>query len=99
MTEVKIYCNAECKYNEGHCTHPENLDKGCYGGIDRVYVEKCDLQKPKEERGTMSKYIDADALIEHLEDNLRECGKKVKYLRECGLTDKQIERVLKGGAE
>ena len=27
----------------------------------------------------------------------RDCEKKVKYLRECGLTDKQIEKVLKRG--
>jgi transposase-like protein len=29
----------------------------------------------------------------------RDCEKKVKYLRECGLTDKQIEKVLKGGVD
>ncbi len=29
----------------------------------------------------------------------RDCEKKVKYLRECGLTDKQIEKVVKGGGE
>ena len=29
----------------------------------------------------------------------RTCEKKVKYLRECGLTDKQIEKVIKGGAD
>lgn len=52
MTEdkVKIYCKAECKHNrEGRCEHPENLDMGCYGGIDRCYVEKCDLLKLKED--------------------------------------------------
>ena len=26
----------------------------------------------------------------------RDCENKVKYLRECGLNDKQIEKVLKG---
>ena len=44
---MKIYCNAECEYNKGHCQHPENLDMGCYGGIDRCYVEKCILFAPK----------------------------------------------------
>lgn len=29
----------------------------------------------------------------------RDCEKKIKYLRECGLNDKQIEKVIKGGAE
>ena len=28
----------------------------------------------------------------------RDCENKVKYLRECGLNDKQIEKVIKGGA-
>ena len=49
MTEVKIFCNANCKYNKGHCTHPENLEMGRYGGIDRMYVDKCELYRPKEE--------------------------------------------------
>ena len=49
MTEAKIYCNAECKYNKGCCTHPENLEMGRYGGIDRMYVDKCELYRPKEE--------------------------------------------------
>ena len=55
MKEVEIFCNAECKYNEGHCTHPENLEMGRYGGIDRMYVEKCELCKPKEEGETDAK--------------------------------------------
>jgi hypothetical protein len=42
---MKIYCNAECEYNKGCCRHPENLNMGCYGGIDRCYVDKCDLLK------------------------------------------------------
>lgn len=49
MTEIKIFCNAECKYNNGHCTHPENLEMGLYGGIVRMYVDKCDLLKLKED--------------------------------------------------
>ena len=49
---MKIYCNAECEYNKGHCTHPENLDMGCYGGIDRAYVDKCALFRAKDGDGT-----------------------------------------------
>lgn len=55
MTEAKIYCNADCKYNKGHCTHPENLEMGRYGGIVRMYVEKCDLFVPKKEGETDAK--------------------------------------------
>ena len=58
MTEAKIYCNADCKYNKGHCTHPENLDKGCYGGIDRVYVEKCELFKLKEDETDTTEVVE-----------------------------------------
>lgn len=49
MPEIKIYCNAECKYNKGHCTHSENLEMGRYGGIDRCYVERCDLLVLRQE--------------------------------------------------
>ncbi len=48
---IEIYCNADCKYNNGHCTHPENLEIGRYGGIDRCYVEKCALFQNDEEGG------------------------------------------------
>lgn len=48
---MKIYCNAECEYNKGCCRHPENLNMGCYGGIDRCYVEKCDLYDAVEYKG------------------------------------------------
>lgn len=49
---MKIYCNAECEYNKGCCRHPENLNMGCYGGIDRMYVEKCALfEVPTKKEG------------------------------------------------
>ena len=48
---MKIYCNEECEYNKVHCQHPENLNMGCYGGIDRCYVEKCKLFKSRTKKG------------------------------------------------
>lgn len=52
MTETKIFCDAECKYNNGHCTHPDNQHIATYGGIDRYYVAKCDLlEVPTKKEG------------------------------------------------
>ncbi len=51
MTEAKIFCDADCKYNNGHCTHPDKQYIALYGGIDRYYVEKCDLFEASNEKG------------------------------------------------
>lgn len=80
MTEIKIFCNADCKYNKGHCQHPENLNMGCYGGIDRCYVEKCDLLKVPTEIIEHNKMVDNPCygcVYENIDDTTEDIGKCV----------------------
>lgn len=41
------------------------------------------------------KHFKTIADFEEVINGCRDCEKKVKYLRECGLNDKQIEKVIK----
>lgn len=76
MTELKIYCNANCKYNKGHCTHPENLEMGRYGGIDRMYVDKCELFKLKEDE------TDAEDILKDILKDILEEEEHEKHIEE-----------------
>lgn len=56
MNNAVTYCSANCKYNGGtdcynRCLHPSKQNEPPYGGIDRYYVEKCDLFKVSTEKG------------------------------------------------
>lgn len=97
---MKIYCNAECEYNKGHCQHPENLDMGCYGGIDRCYVERCDLLKVPTEIIEHNKMVDNPCygcVYENIDDTTEDiekcvcCKRNVDFAKNDYYTQKEGE--------
>lgn len=53
MSEVKILCTANCEYATGDgyyklCKHPSTENAVPYGGIDRYYLDRCELFKKRK---------------------------------------------------
>ena len=59
MSGCRVLCAANCKYNDGTgyyslCEHDHFKNMPEYGGIDRRYVECCDLMEDRENVGDVN---------------------------------------------
>lgn len=51
----KVLCSARCDHNSGEgyynvCEHSKANTISCYGGIDRIYTDGCELLCNKENK-------------------------------------------------